>query len=162
MISKILEKDFFVSCDEMTAASLLINDLWEKKNGLVFQKNRNSFDIEVDGRNHPLWKVKITPKNNKFNELDWKLKQDINKLKNLGKPKDKRIFLNDKNEKTIKTLTKMLITNRKLSAIYSDVDGFILFWEDINKIRIFKVIASGYITKKGSEWYMDKKKLEGI
>lgn len=150
-------KTFVVDVELMELVRQLLSEGWRKSQALVFFKERNHYILEMDGKDNPLWQLNIKPKTNEFDENDWKLRQDLRQLNNLGKNKYlKRLYVNDKNRKEILNLISAMKTN-SFNLIF-DKD-YIVFRTRQNKIKVFKIAAAMDLIEQPDGWYAGQKRI---
>jgi hypothetical protein len=136
----------------------LLSSGWRKSKAKLFYKERNNYKIEIDGTNSPIWNVYITPKNEAFDEKDWKLLQDFRKLKHIGseKAKTKRLYVNENNKEEISALVDT-IKNNNYNVVFNK--DYIVFKTDIDQVKVFKVAASIFMTEGEDGWYIGEKRV---
>lgn len=155
MDTKEITKAFVVFTTDMETVKNLLSAGWQKQKAFKFVKERNNFDIQVDGTNHPIWKVNVFPKNEKFDKNDWKLEKDIKSLLNLGKIRGRKLYINESNRGELQFLVDVLY-DRDLDLIFDD-DYLVL--RRGKGIKIFKVAASMTLAEKHDGWYIGQKKV---
>lgn len=153
---KTIESTFVSSKNKIDVVRDLLSDSWVKKNKSEFYKTRNNYTIELNGKNHPLWIVKVYPKNDLFDENDWKLRQDYKSIKNLGKKLNKNLYINENNVEEIQILIETMLMNG-FRLIYSD--NYVLVRENSDTLSIFKIAAKARMKGKEDGWYVGKKKV---
>lgn len=151
----VLQRTFVSPGSEMEVVRHLLSDSWIKKSALVFQKPRNNYTIEVNGKDHPMWTIKVTPKSDMFSNHDWKLRQDFKRLKNLGKPIDRRLYMNENNKQEIRSLLQAMMENG-FQLIYNN--NYVIF-RDRQQINIFKIAAKMNLVPQPDGWYAGQKKI---
>jgi hypothetical protein len=129
---------------------------WRKKEDRLFYKGRNTYIIELNGNYHPMWGIEITPINDGFDPNDWKLRKDLNSLKNLGHVTDRRLYLNDGNKEEIAHMISALQQN-KFNLIYDN--SYVVFRAAPNRVRIFKIAATMDLVEQPDGWYVGEKKI---
>lgn len=155
MDTKSSTKTFVVSTTDMETVKNLLSSGWQKQKSFQFIKERNNFDIEIDGTSHPIWKVNIKPKNEQFDFNDWKLLKDLRMLSKLGTTSGKKLYINEKNREELQFLVEAL-----------EIQGFdLIFDEDYlvlkrnDKVKIFKIAASMTLAEQHDGWYIGQKKV---
>lgn len=156
MNNKTIESTFVASRQKLEVVKDLLSDSWVKKNESEFYKTRNNYTIKLDGNTHPLWIVKVHPKNSFFDENDWKLRQDYKSIKNLGKKLNKNLYINENNIEEIQALVETMLMNG-FRLVYSN--DYILIRESNETLSIFKIAAKARMKGGEDGWYVGKKKV---
>ncbi len=154
----ILTKTYIINDNLMDTVKQLLSEGWRKRKAQVFYKERNHFIIEFNGQSNPIWILSVTPKTNEFDLQDWKLLQDIRKLKYLGKNLNqrKKLYFNDNNRAEIRTLIKTM-RNNKFNLIFDN--NYIVFRTKEDKVKVFKIAASMDLVEQHDGWYVGQKKI---
>jgi len=143
----------------MEVVKQLLTNGWRKSEPHVFYKDRNNYNLKINGKNHPMWIAEITPKTNEFDENDWKLHQDMKSLVNLGKPSSqyKKLYINnDKTKTDLMVLIKAMKQNG-YNLIFNQ--EYIAFRTKTNGVKIFKIAAAMDLTEQPDGWYIGQKKI---
>lgn len=154
--NKILNKSCIISGELYDVVKNLLINGWIKKKDGVFYKERNTYTIEVDGLYHPLWSVSVTPKSESFSDIDWKLTQDLNRLKNLGRPANRKLYLGEENKADLTRMMDALKRN-KFNIIYDN--NYIILRSGPTKVKIFKIAATMDLVENRDGWYVGEKKI---
>jgi len=150
-------KTFIVSTGLMELVRELLSNGWRKREEQIFFKERNHYTLEMNGKDNPLWRLEIKPKTKEFDENDWKLRQDLSRLNNLGKKKYfKKLYVNDGNKKDILKLISAMKSNN-FNLIFDN--DYIVFRTRQNKIKIFKIAAAMDLCEQPDGWYAGQKKI---
>jgi hypothetical protein len=137
-------------------ATSLLKDGWLKNKKGVFFKRRNHYDITVENVGHPLWQITISPKTEYYDDRDWKLKKDLKSLDNIGKPRAKKLYINEDNIREIKYLLyKMQEGNFNL--LYDE--NYIIFQDKEENVNIFKIAAKAPLKYRKDGWFIGNKKI---
>jgi hypothetical protein len=146
---------FVIEKSNVETIRLLLKDGWIKKETNVFIRERENYKLIFEGKTHPIWKLKIKPKNEKFSNQDWKLKKDLNSITNLGQKKSNKLFLNDKNREEVAALIESMIENG-FQLVYNN--NYIIF-RDKNRLNIFKIAAKLTLQAQPDGWYIGQKRI---
>jgi len=133
----------------------LLDTFWTKEKDAIFYKERNNYKIKVNGAEHPFWKINIIPTSEAFDALDWKIKQDLRKLKNLRYVNNKQLFINKQNKNNIDYLLTYIEGGGKIAHD----DNFLLFLDQDNNLRVFKIAAWTKLQAQDDGWYLGKNRL---
>jgi hypothetical protein len=145
------------SSNQVDVVRRLLADGWRKKEALVFFRDRNNYRIEINGKGHPMWNVTVVPKTSEFDEFDWKLRQDMKKLNNIGSKNNRRkLYVNDQNRNELKGLISTMKQNN-YSLIFNN--EFIVFRTKANEVKVFKVAAAMDLAERPDGWYAGQKKI---
>lgn len=148
-------KNFIEPNTDIDIVKNILNDGWKKEQSFVFFKDRNTYKIKINGKNRPLWTIEIKPKNESFDEKDWKLKKDLRSLKQLNIKNTKHLYINDKNKQQIATLVEAMFVNEYQLVFDED---YILF-RDGDKIKVFKIAAAMSMVNQKDGLYIGNKKI---
>jgi hypothetical protein len=140
-------------------AKQLLTNGWRKSGPYIFQRERNNYNLKIDGTNHPMWKIEIEPKTDEFDDNDWKLRQDMRSIANIGKPSadSKKLYIN--NEKTKADLMMLIkaMQDNTYNLIFNN--EYIAVRTKANKLKIFKIAAAMDLTEQPDGWYAGQKKM---
>jgi len=156
MEPKEIHQTFIANEDTLHVAERLLSQGWRKGKGLFFYKERNSYKIELDGLNHPLWDIKVKPKNEGFHIKDWKLKKDLRDLKYRTKPLERRLYVNERDRQQLASMMTVM-KQRNLALIYNE--NFIVFRSAMDGYRIFKIAAAMSLVEQKDGWYIGQKRV---
>jgi hypothetical protein len=149
-------KTYIINGQLVDAIRHLLATGWRKKEDGVFYKTRNTYNIELTGTTHPMWNVKVTPKNQEFDMNDWKLRQDMSHLRNLGNASSKKLYLSDENREELLRMMSALRQNQ-FNLIYDNT--YMILRAAPNKIKVFKIAASMELVEQKDGWYVGEKKI---
>lgn len=150
-------KTFIVSDNLIETVRHLLSDGWRKLENYCFFKERNNYVLKIDGSKHPMWQIEVKPKTNEFDNNDWKLRQDMRNLLQLGKEGHrKKLYVNDKNRKDITNLISMMKQNN-YNLIFNN--EYILFRTKSNSVKIFKIAAAIDLVEQLDGWYVGQKRM---
>ena len=120
-----------------------------------FFKKRKNYIIEISGDSHPLWMVIIKPLNDQFDEQDWKLLKDLESLKNLGKIRNRRLYVDAKNRNEISHMLREMFKSGS-NLIFSE--NYIILRQG-RRVKIFKTAASLDLVAKQDGLYSGSKRI---
>lgn len=157
MESIIHSKTFIMNSSLMDLVRQLLSDGWRKTKANNFYKERNTYILEINGDDSPIWYLTIKPKTNEFDMNDWKLRQDLKRLNNIGKNKYfKKLYVNDDNKKRILNLITAMKSN-SFNLIFDN--DYIVFRTRQNKVKIFKIAAAMDLSEQPDGWYAGQKRI---
>lgn len=151
-----LKKIFVVNGELLDAVRHLLSSGWQKKEDNVFYRNRNTYTIELDGKTHPMWTITVIGKNPEFDEHDWKLRQDLNRLRNLGRVSNKKLYLNDTNREEVSRMI-MALKKNSFNLIYDN--DYLIMRNRPGGIKIFKLAATLELVEQPDGWYVGEKRI---
>jgi hypothetical protein len=153
-----LSKTFVVNGELIDTAKSLLGSGWLKKSETIFVRERNTYTIELDSSHHPMWNVIVTVKNpQEFDENDWKLRQDLGKLRGLGsKQVEKKLYLGDTNKDEIGRMVQALKKNQ-FNLIYDN--NYLIIRSRPNAIKVFKLAAALELVEQPDGWYVGQRKI---
>jgi hypothetical protein len=148
-------KNFIEPTSEIDIVKKLLDSGWKKEASFLFYKERNTYVIKINGKNRPIWQIEINPKNDGFDENDWKLNKDIKELKRLNLKKTKHLYINDRNKRQIANLVEAMFINEYQLVFDED---YILF-RDNNDIKVFKIAAAMSMVNQKDGLYIGDKRI---
>jgi hypothetical protein len=151
-----LNKTFLSNNQLLDVVKQLLSDGWRKKKDGIFYRVRNTYTIEVNGINHPIWDILIIGKLPEFDENDWKLKQDVNKLKNLGQASRRKLYINQSNAEEVGHMVAALKRNR-FNLVYDN--DYLVLRTSANEIKVFKLAAIMDLIEQKDGWYVGDKRV---
>lgn len=136
----------------------LLSTGWRKRKKNIFFKERNNYTLEIDGTNSPMWNVGVEPRNEEFDEEDWKFRQDLRSLEHLGQKKNyfKKLYVNDDNKREIKNLI-CAMKKSGYNLIFNN--DYILVRTKQDRIKIMKLAATMDLIEQPDGWYAGQKKI---
>lgn len=153
---KTIHQTFVANENTLHVAERILSQGWRKEKGLNFYKERNTYRVEIDGSNHPLWNIRVKPKNENFHIRDWKLKKDLRDLKYKTRPLEKRLYVNEMDKQQLAAMMTIM-KQKNLALIYNE--NFIVFRSEINGYRIFKIAAAMSLVEQKDGWYIGQKRV---